>query len=91
VDPRSAPLFAAKFHLDRLRSVGLLPPKLLQFQILPILLTLRGGSLARFLPNLQVLCALSVYIDLQNLAALSDKTITNYLCGVFSAKFSITP
>jgi len=49
---REEQTLTAKFHLDWLRGVGLQLPKLWKFEILPILLPLRGGSRTLFLPNL---------------------------------------
>ena len=63
-------LLPAKFDLDRFRGGGLRPPKLKKIRIFPIYMPLRGGSLARFLQNLQDICASSVSIILLNLAAL---------------------
>jgi len=47
-------VLSAIFHLDRLRGEFTAPKTLKKIRILPILLPQRGGSLARFLQNLQV-------------------------------------
>ena len=53
--------------------------KLKKFGILPLYLTLKGGSPARFLPNIQVLCASSVYISAKFdcFISINDKIINN--------------
>jgi len=85
------PLLLVKFHLDRLMGVSFRPSKLWKFRILPILLPLRGGSLARFLQNLQGLCASSVYMHKYASSwfiLTNDKTIKQLTrWGIFSHIF----
>jgi len=58
-----------KFHLDQLSGVGLRSPKFKKWSFTNMI-ALRGGSLARFLQNLQVYVR-PVYIILPKLAALT--------------------
>jgi len=69
---------ATKFHLDRLRGVGLRPRKLWKFGILPILLSIWGESLAWFLQNLQGLCTTQSTWFRQHLQqSINNKIINN--------------
>ena len=53
----AGPLLHAKFHIYRGRNVGIQPPKLSKFGILPTNLLIRGDWFAQFLCNSQHLYA----------------------------------